>query len=145
MWWMSYDANYERPTLSIGLVIALQALLASTALFYTGMGVWIEFSGDHVLPTPGFYPALAAMIAVTSLLAVSAFGLFKLRNWAIWLSLGLVSVVVLTGALGLLLYKRGPAFDFTPFLFELLLKGSLPVCVWWWILFTRHGVREQFH
>lgn len=143
MWWQP-DEGPIRPTISIVLVIAFQALLGALTLLFAVRGILVEYS-DQAFPEPGTPQIIGIMLAIAALWTASAIGLFKLRNWSKWLSLILVSMGVLGGGLGMLLYEQQPGFDFTPFFLEMLLKGSVLVSAWWWIVFTRKGVREQFH
>ena len=143
MWWQP-DEGPLRPTISIVLVIAFQALLGALTLLFAVRGILVEYS-DQAFPEPGTPQIIGIMLAIAALWTASAIGLFKLRNWSKWLSLILVSMGVLGGGLGMLLYEQQPGFDFTPFFLEMLLKGSVLVSAWWWIVFTRKGVREQFH
>jgi hypothetical protein len=144
MWWQP-DEGPIRPTISIVLVIAFQALLGALILLFAVRGIWTEYLSGKSFPDPGTPQVLGIILAIAGLWIASAIGLFKLRNWSKWLSLILVSTGVLGGGLGMLLYEQQPGFDFTPFFLEMLLKGSVLVSAWWWILFTRKGVREQFH
>jgi lysylphosphatidylglycerol synthetase-like protein (DUF2156 family) len=143
--WNTADKNSSRPTLSIVLVIAFQALLGSLLLVLALRVIRLEYFSDQAFPDPGAAQGLATILLVAILCIVNAIGLFKLRNWSRWLSLLLSSVAVLAGGLGVLFYKRHEGFDFTPQLFELLLIVSVLVSIWWWILFMLRGVREQFH
>ena len=143
MWWQP-DEGPLRPTISIVLVITFQALLGALTLLFAVRGILVEYS-DQAFPEPGTPQIIGIMLAIAALWIVSAIGLFKLRNWSKWLSLALASTAAIVGGLGMLLYKQQSGFDFGPFFFEMLTKVSVLVSAWWWILFTRKGVREQFH
>jgi lysylphosphatidylglycerol synthetase-like protein (DUF2156 family) len=144
MWWNTADKSSPRPTLSIVLVIAFQALLGTLLLILALRVIRLEYFSDQAFPDPGAAESIAVILLVAILCIVAAIGLFKLRNWSRWLSLILVSAAVLAGGLGVLFYKRHEGFDFTPQLFALLLIVSVLVSVWWWILFMLRGVRERF-
>jgi hypothetical protein len=144
MWWQPADEGPDRPTVSIVLVIAFQVLVGVLTLLFAVKETWLQYFSGQAFPDPGTPQSLSIMFAVAVFWIACAIGLFKLRNWSRWLSLALASTAVIVGGLGMLLYKQQVAFDFTPFFFELLLKVSILVSAWWWILLTRKDVREQF-
>ena len=144
MWWQPADKEPDRPTVSIVLVIAFQSLVGVLTLLLAAKEAWFEYS-DQAYPDPGTPQSLGIMFAIGALWIACAIGLFNLRNWARWLSLVLASIALIAGGLGMLFYKRQAGFDFGPFFFEMLTKVSAVVSAWWWLLFTRKGVCEQFH
>lgn len=145
MWWHSSEGRPPRPSFSIVLVVAFQALLGLLILLLVGRGIRVEYFSDQAYPDPGTPQVIVTMSVTAVLWIVSATGLFNLRNWARRLSLILASIALLAGGLGVLFYKRHIGFDFTPQAFDLLLIVSIMVSGWWWTLFTRRKVREQFH
>ncbi len=138
------DERRKRPTLSIVLVIAFQAILGVLILLLVVRAMRVEYFSGQAYPDPGVPRLLGSMLALAILWIANAIGLCMLLNWSRWLSLILASAGVLGGSLGVMLYQRQPGFDFTPLLFELLLSVSVVVSVWWWIVFTRKAVRAQF-
>ena len=78
--WNTADKNSSRPTLSIVLVIAFQALLGSLLLVLALRVIRLEYFSDQAFPDPGAAQGLATILLVAILCIVNAIGLFKLRT-----------------------------------------------------------------
>ena len=138
------NSRSPRPTPSILLVFAFQLVIGGVTLLLALRGARIEYFSDQAYPDPGAGKIIATLSLVAAIWIINSFGLLRLRNWSRWLSLLLTSAAALAGLLGVLLYKRQFGIDFEPALFFLLLVLSVPTSIWWWILFTRESVRNQF-
>ena len=137
--WYTAGKTSSRPTLSIFLVIAFQAVLGILLSLLAVNEIKTQYFSDQALPRGSASWSPPQFCSSSRHWPVQASQVVR------WLSLILASTAVLAGGLGMLFYKRHVGFDFTPMLFEWLLIVSALVSVWWWVLFMRRRVRERFH
>ena len=84
-------------------------------------------------------PFLFSLVA-----AASSIGLLRLRGWARTLTLCLATLPVSSYVLDLIFDHPLPGeLDILP-VPEIFVAISVPVSIWWWVLFTRPSVRSQF-
>ena len=76
--------------------------------------------------------------------AASSIGLLRLRGWARTLTLCLATLPISSYVLDLIFDHPLPGeFDILP-VPQIFVAISVPVSIWWWVLFTRPSVRSQF-
>ena len=143
---MDSESSWSRPTLAVVAVAVFQFLIAAIGLILFARGVWIEIAAYLVeyTHTPDVWYAFGGLLATIVVCAVSATGLLMCRLWAKWLTLFLATVPLCAVAAEKAIYKRHLGFDFTPMLLEYAIWALVPIGLWWWLVFTRKGVKAQF-
>jgi|SRR5208282_75568 hypothetical protein len=143
----STDTSTPRPaephlTASIIAVAVFQIVVSVLTWIYFG-GVRAELSHYYLHRAKDDF-ILDALLGTALLEIIAALGLLFLKNWARRMSLCMATVCFCACAVGKMLYKQQPGFDFMPEILDLLLLILTLVSAWWWILFTRRSVRAQF-
>jgi hypothetical protein len=143
------------PSPSILAVAAVQFLGSLPFLFVCGIGLWGSIWRTHEI---GHSPILGVELGLPflfSLVAViTSVGLLKLREWARITSLVLATVPAFGCVLFLILYHPPQVpylkttidapYDIARPVARLFLAILAAVGVWWWLVFTRATVSNQF-
>ena len=143
---MSNESSAKLPTLAVISVAVFQFLVAALGLILFARGVRIEtaeYSTEYTHP-PDLWYFFGGLLATILVCAVSATGLLMRRMWARWLTLFLATVPLCVAAVEKAIYQRHIGFDFTPAFLEDAIWALVPISLWWWLVFTRRGVKAQF-
>lgn len=134
----------SRPTASIIAAAVFQIVVSILALILFKRGLMATYFSGEYMHAPEAVPILAGLFSVALVDVILGIGLLRLRSWARRASLVVASLALCASAVAAMLYQRKVGFDFTPLVLDCLVAMLIPVNIWWWILFTRKGVRAQF-
>ena len=153
------DSTTLKPSTDIVLAAGIQFVASvllwvpSAILLLDDAAMYRQYSAAAASPhavislpmrSHAYYAAtVGAPICLSLLGVVTGRGLLRMRNWARRVTLYMATVPVCICGVLLKLDKGGP-LDFLPVFVWPVFVILLPVSIWWWVLFTRKGVRSQF-